>query len=57
MGVMMEIELIKEVLQYIEDVEQKIEGEFGSCRIFEQIVADGDAPEVYGKLKALLEGG
>ena len=49
----MDDQLIDEILEYIENVEQKIEGEFGMCRTFEQMIADGDAPEIYNKLKAL----
>lgn len=56
--------LIKEILEYVEQVEEQIDGEWGSCRSFQQILEDNKngkhdslhdtIPDFYFKLKQML---
>ena len=50
----MDEELIKEVLQYIEDMEETIDGERGSCRTAGELIASDSMPDLYKKLKNLV---
>jgi hypothetical protein len=50
------LELINKVLKYIEEKEKQIDGEWGSCRDFEELLEDNDVPDIYFELKALKEG-
>ena len=50
---MMDKELIIEILEYIENMEEVVESDRFGGRTFEQVVADGDAPDIYHKLKEL----
>jgi hypothetical protein len=50
----MDRQLLLDVLEYIRDKEKQIDSEWGSCREWEEIVADGDAPALYGRVEALL---
>jgi len=51
----MDKELIKEILEYMECVEVKIECEWGYCRSLGELVDAGEMPELYTKLKATLD--
>jgi len=49
----MTIDLLNEMIQYIEEVEEQIDGEWGMCRSVSKIIADGDMPELYAKLVSI----
>lgn len=48
-------ELLIELAEYIESMEERCDGEWGSNRSIEKLVADGSMPPIYFKLKLLLE--
>ena len=47
-------ELIEEMIEYIEGMEKKVDGEWGDCREVDELIKDNDMPELYFKLKELL---
>lgn len=51
----MDEELIQEIITYIEEKEECVDGEFGSARSLEKLISDNDMPELYWKLKNLLK--
>jgi hypothetical protein len=40
-------EFFLKLKQYIEDVERQIDGEWGNCRSVEQLISDGEMPDLY----------
>ena len=50
----MEKELIQEILDYVEDAEEKIDSHWGN-RTFKELLAENDVPDFYLKLKKLLD--
>lgn len=54
MEIRVDKELIENIIKYIEQVEDKIEWEFGGCRELEEIIEVGDMPEIYYQLKELI---
>lgn len=50
MGDIVNKELLKEMIDYIKNMEITIEGEWGNCRKLEQILKDKEMPELYYKL-------
>jgi len=51
----MDKELIKEILKYIEFVEEQIDGEWGSGRDTEELIEIGKMPELYYTLRNIYE--
>ena len=49
--------MLRNMIHYIKNVEEAIDGEFGSCRDFDEILMDGHAPEVYYQIIAYLREG
>lgn len=47
--------LLDEIIKYIEDVEDKIEGEWGSRRPLDQLIKENAMPDVYYKLVSMRE--
>lgn len=47
-------ELIKEMIDYIEDSEELKSSEFGNADVFIDLLKKGDVPELYFKLVTLL---
>ena len=45
------IDLLSRLLNYIVEMEEIIENEFGSCREFSELINDGDAPEIYWEVR------
>jgi hypothetical protein len=48
-------DLLLEIKEYIEDTEAMIDGEWGSCRSLEALIADNEMPELYTKVCELLK--
>ena len=46
-------ELINSLLEYIENAEEIVDGEWGSCREKAELIEDGCMPEAYDKLLAI----
>lgn len=42
--------LLEEMKDYIEDAQKIIDSEWGSCRSIEEILKDGDMPEIHSKV-------
>ena len=42
--------LLEEMKNYIEDAQEMIDFEWGSCRSARKIFEDGDMPEIYSKV-------
>ena len=49
--------VLDEMIEYIEEVVETVDGEWGSCRSIEQLKKDDCMPELYHKLMALRNGG
>ncbi len=49
------IELLEEILEYVEMVEEQIDGEWGHCRKFDKLLEDGDVTTHYTEIKELLK--
>ena len=47
--------LLTRVKEYIEQREEKIEGEWGNCRSLKKLIADGDMPDVYFEVLKLID--
>ena len=45
--------VLDEMIEYIEEMEQTIDGEWGSCRDLKELIKDECMPELYDKLLAL----
>ena len=43
-------EFLLAVREYIEQVEVQIDGEWGSCRRLDELIADADMPELYAEV-------
>jgi len=48
--------VLDEIIKYIEDTEQTIDSEWGSCRDLKGLIRDEQMPELYDKLIALRNG-
>lgn len=46
--------LLLKVKKYIEDTQETIDGEWGSCRKKEQLIKDNVMPEIYDEIISLL---
>ena len=46
-------DVFDEIISYIEEMEQCVDGEWGSCRLLKELIKDGDMPDLYNKLIAL----
>jgi len=46
---------IQEMIEYMEDTEVTIDGEWGSCRTLCEIISDGDMPDLYSSLLLKIE--
>lgn len=49
--------VLDEMIEYIEEAVETVDGEWGSSRSFEQLKKDGCMPELYHKLITLRNGG
>lgn len=49
--------VLDEMIEYIEETDQQIEWEWGSCRSLQKVKDDNDMPDIYYKLIALKNGG
>lgn len=49
--------VLDEMIEYIEETDQQIEWEWGSCRSLQEVKDDNDMPDIYYKLIALKNGG
>ena len=45
--------VLNEMIEYIEETEQTIEGEWGSCRNLKELIKDEDMPDLYKTLLTL----
>ena len=45
--------VLDEMIEYIEGMEETIDGEWGSCRNLKQLIEDGYMPKLYKTLLAL----
>jgi len=52
--VVVETKIFEEILEYIRNTEETIDGEWGSCRDFIELERDEEVPELYYKVKDLL---
>ena len=52
--VVVKTKIFKEILEYIRNTEEKIDGEWGICRDFIELERDKEVPELYYKVKDLL---
>ena len=48
--------VLDEIIEYIEDTERIIDGDWGSSRDLEELIRDKEMPELYDKLIALKNG-
>ena len=48
--------ILNEMINYIEQTEQTIDGEWGSYRNLQELIKDNDMPKLYDKLLALKNG-
>jgi hypothetical protein len=48
--------LLDEIIKYIEETEEIIDGEWGSCRSVETLIEHNCMPELYAKMLALKNG-
>ena len=46
----MTTELLLEIKEYIEDMEVKVDGEWGCCRKLQQLIKDKEMPNIYRKV-------
>lgn len=46
-------DVFDEIISYIEEMEQCVDGEWGSGRLLKELIKDGDMPDLYNKLIAL----
>ena len=44
------VDLIDEIIKYIEETEECIDGLWGSCRNFKELIHDNCMPELYHKM-------
>jgi len=51
-----DFKVLDEIIEYIEDTEQTIDGEWGSCRNLKELIRDKQMPELYDKLITLRNG-
>tara|TARA_R110002111_G_C5741117_1_gene349641 strand:+ start:335 stop:547 length:213 start_codon:yes stop_codon:yes gene_type:complete len=49
--------VLNEMIEYIEETEQTIDGEWGSCRNLKELIKDKDMPGLYKTLLTLKNGG
>lgn len=49
--------VLDEMIEYIEETDQQIEWEWGSCRSLQEVKDANDMPDIYYKLIALKNGG
>ena len=49
--------VLDEMIEYIEETDQRIEWEWGSCRSLQEVKDARDMPDIYYKLIALRNGG
>lgn len=45
--------LLDEIINYIEEMEETVDAEWGSCRSVEELIKDNCMPELYAKMLAL----
>jgi ribosome-associated protein YbcJ (S4-like RNA binding protein) len=50
----MKRELIKQIKEYIEETEVKVDGEWGDCRDLKELIRDGEMPDIYFEVCNLL---
>lgn len=51
----MNIELLDEIIDYIEYCEVMVDGEWGNCRKLSELIEQNVMPDIYAKLLALKE--
>ena len=44
-------DIFNEILEYIENTEETIDGEWGSARTRKELIEQGDMPDIYYKIK------
>lgn len=49
--------VLDEIIEYIEEAVETVDGEWGSCRSIEQLKKDDCMPKLYNNLIALRNGG
>ncbi len=49
--------ILDEMIEYIENTDQQIEWEWGSCRGLQEVIDANDMPDIYYKLIALKDRG
>jgi hypothetical protein len=47
---MIDIKTLDEIIEYIEDTEVCIDGEWGSCRGVDELIEDQGMPDLYNRL-------
>lgn len=55
-NVLLPADLLDEIIKYIEETEETIDGEWGSCRDLKVLIRAKEMPELYDKLIALRNG-
>lgn len=48
--------VLDEIIEYIENTEETIDDEWGSCRKLKELIRDKQMPKLYDKLLALRNG-
>jgi len=54
--VLLPVVLLDEIIKYIEETEEIIDGEWGSDRSVEKLIEHNSMPELYAKMLALKNG-
>ncbi len=49
------LDLLKRTLGYIEEREEMLDDEWGGCRSFDELLAEGYAPKIYCELAKLIK--
>lgn len=49
------LSVLNEIIEYIEDAEVKIEGEWGTSRSLEELIRDNEMPDLYNHLIAIRD--
>ena len=56
-NVLLPVVLLDEIIKYIEETEETIDGEWGSDRSVEKLIEHNCMPKLYAKMLALKNGG
>jgi hypothetical protein len=51
------IKLLQDMKAYIEQVEELIDGECGTCRDLPELISSGEMPDIYAQVVSVLSAG